>query len=159
MNTSERHGTARHVPPPLLFFLSYIAGEGLHYIVPLPLTPFVDIHTGQVIGVLLLAVGIVVVLTCVAMFFAAKTTVVPYRRAAMLVTRGPYRLSRNPMYVSVTLVYLGVAGLRAVLWPVILLPIPLMILNYLVIPQEENLLRATFGAAYEQYCARVRRWL
>jgi len=112
-----------------------------------------------VIGALSLVAGIAVVLTCVKMFFTANTTVIPYHRAAKLVTRGPYRVTRNPMYVGVTLIYLGVTALRAVFWPVLLLPIPLAILNYVVIPQEESLLRATFGAAYEQYCAQVRRWL
>jgi protein-S-isoprenylcysteine O-methyltransferase Ste14 len=63
------------------------------------------------------------------------------------------------MYVGVTLIYLGVAALRAVLWPVLLLPVPLAVLNYFVIPKEESMLRAAFGAAYERYCARVRRWL
>jgi protein-S-isoprenylcysteine O-methyltransferase Ste14 len=159
MNQSERHGTVRRVPPPLLFLLSYIAGEGLHYVAPLPLTRFVSNGASYVIGVLTLVGGIAVVLTCVKMFFAANTTVIPYRRAAKLVTQGPYRATRNPMYVGVALIYLGVAALRAVLWPVLLLPIPLAILNYGVIPQEESLLRGTFGAAYEQYCERVRRWL
>jgi len=159
MNQSDRHSAIKRVPPPLLFVLSYVAGEGLHYVAPLPLTRFVSDGTTYVIGALSLGVGIAVVLTCVKMFFAANTTVIPHRRAARLVTRGPYRLTRNPMYVGVTLTYLGVAALRAVLWPVLLLPIPLAILNYVVIPQEESLLRATFGAAYEQYCARVRRWL
>lgn len=159
MNQSERHGANKRVPPPLLFLLSYIAGEGLHYMAPLPLPRFVSNGASYVIGVLSLVVGIAIVLTCVKMFFAANTTVNPYSRAATLVTHGPYRVTRNPMYVGVTLIYLGIAALRAVLWPVLLLPIPLAILNYWVIPQEESLLRATFGAAYEQYCARVRRWL
>jgi protein-S-isoprenylcysteine O-methyltransferase Ste14 len=159
MNESERQGTIRHVPPPVLFLLSYIAGEGLHYIAPLPIIQFVSVRSGQVIGGVFLAVGVLIVLTSVATFFAAKTTVIPYRRAATLVTRGPFRLTRNPMYVGVTLIYLGIAALRGVLWPVLLLPIPLAVLNYVVIPQEESLLRATFGTAYDQYCARVRRWL
>jgi protein-S-isoprenylcysteine O-methyltransferase Ste14 len=159
MNQSERHGASKRIPPPLLFLLSYIAGEGLHYIIPLPVTRFMPIGGSHFLCALFLGVGVLVVLTSVATFVAAKTTVIPYRRAARLVTHGPYRVTRNPMYVGVTLIYLGVAALRAVLWPVLLLPIPLAILNYVVIPQEESLLRATFGAAYEQYCARVRRWL
>ena len=159
MNHSDRHSAIKRVPPPLLFLLSYVAGEGLHYVAPLPLTRVMPNGASYVIGALLLVAGIAVVLTCVRMFFAANTTVIPHRRSARLVTRGPYRATRNPMYVGVTLIYLGIAALRAVLWPVLLLPIPLVILNYVVIPQEESLLRATFGAAYEQYCARVRRWL
>jgi protein-S-isoprenylcysteine O-methyltransferase Ste14 len=159
MNRSERRPSIGHIPPPLLFLLSYGAGEWLHYIAPFPLTRLVGGRASYIVGALCLATGIVVALTCVAMFFAAKTTVIPYRRAATLVTQGPYRLSRNPMYVSVTLAYLGVAALRGILWPMLLLAIPLAILNYIVIPQEEFQLRAAFGAAYDEYCARVRRWL
>jgi protein-S-isoprenylcysteine O-methyltransferase Ste14 len=159
MNQRGRHGAAIHIPPPLLFLLSYIAGEGLERIAPLPLSRLVSVRAAEVVGALFLAVGFIVVLISVTIFIAAKTTPVPYRCAAALVTWGPYRLSRNPMYVGVTLIYLGVAALRAVLWPVLLLPIPLAVLNTFVIPQEESMLRATFGRAYELYCARVRRWL
>jgi protein-S-isoprenylcysteine O-methyltransferase Ste14 len=142
-----------------LFLLSYIAGEGIDRLAPFPLGRLVSVRVAPILGALSLGAGFIVVLISVMTFVAAKTTPVPYRRAATLVTRGPYRLSRNPMYVGVTLIYLGIAALRGVLWPVLLLPIPLAVLNYVVIPQEESMLRATFGAAYEQYCARVRRWL
>jgi protein-S-isoprenylcysteine O-methyltransferase Ste14 len=143
----------------LLFLLSYIAGEGLERIAPLPLTWLLSIRAAEVLGAFFFALGLIVVLISIATFVAAKTTPVPYRRPAALVIRGPYRLSRNPMYVGVTLIYLGVAAVRRVLWPVLLLPIPLALLNTFVIPQEESALRAAFGAAYERYCARVRRWL
>lgn len=159
MDQSGPRGRPAHIPPPLLFLVSYIAGEGLECVVPLALSRLVSIRSGEILGTFFLAVGVAVALVSIATFLIAKTTPVPYRRAAALVTWGPYRLSRNPMYVGVTLIYLGVAALRAVLWPVLLLPVPLVVLNYYVIPQEEALLRAAFGADYERYCARVRRWL
>lgn len=159
MDQSKPRAKPARIPPPVLFLLSYIAGEGLDYILPLPLNRLVSVHAGEVLGALFLGVGLMVVLISFTTFIAAKTTPVPYRRPATLVTWGPYRLSRNPMYVGVTLIYLGVAALRAVLWPVLLLPIALAVLNTFVIPQEESMLRATFGTAYERYCARVRRWL
>ena len=158
MNQGLR-GARAHIPPPALFLLSYIAGEGLERIAPLPLAWLISVRGANILGILFLAVGVILVLICVTFFLGAKTTPIPYRRAATLVTWGPYRLSRNPMYVGATLIYLGVAALRGVLWPVLLLPIPLLLLNAFVIPQEESMLRATFGAAYERYCARVRRWL
>ncbi len=148
-----------HVPPPLLFLLAYIAGEALHYFAPCPLNRIISNRVGYAVGTLLLFVGIVVVVSSVATFKAARTTVVPYGRAARLVSWGPFRFTRNPMYVGVTLAYLGVAALRMALWPVLLLPLVLVTLNYLVIPQEEFLLREMFGVEYDRYCARVRRWL
>jgi protein-S-isoprenylcysteine O-methyltransferase Ste14 len=159
MDQRKPGGTRAHIAPPLLFLVGYIAGEGLERMVPFPLTRLISVRSGEILGAFFLAVGFMVALISVTTFLIAKTTPVPYRRAATLVTWGPYRLSRNPMYVGVTLIYLGVAALRAVLWPVLLLPVPLLVLNYVVIPQEESMLRAAFGAAYERYCARVRRWL
>ena len=159
MNQDKRPGSIRRVPPPLVFLLAYIAGEGLHYLAPLPLGHFVRGRASQFAAALFLLAGISLVLISVAAFRAAKTTVIPYRRAVTLIVWGPYRMTRNPMYVGVALIYLGVAAVRRVLWPVLLLPAALAILNYVVIPQEEALLRAAFGEAYEKYCARVRRWL
>jgi protein-S-isoprenylcysteine O-methyltransferase Ste14 len=148
-----------HVPPPLLFLLTYIAGEVLDKIASLRFAQIISDRTGGVVGVLLLFAGVVLVATSVATFKRARTTVIPYSRAATLVTQGPYRFTRNPMYVGVAFFYLGVAALRLALWPVLLLPLVLVILNYVVIPQEEFLLRDTFGAEYERYSAKVRRWL
>ncbi len=148
-----------HLPPPILFLVVYVAGEVLDRLAPLPFPRTVSQQTGAIIGVLLLLAGIVLVAASVATFKAAKTTVVPYSRATVLVTHGPYRFTRNPMYVGVSLLYLGIAALRLALWPVLLLPIALILLNYMVIPQEESLLRDAFGAEYQRYCARVRRWL
>ncbi len=63
------------------------------------------------------------------------------------------------MYVSLTLAYLGEAGLLTQIWPVILLPFVLAYLNWIVIPLEERGLKEVFAEAYEQYCTRVRRWI
>lgn len=158
-NRLQRRRRPAHIPPPLLFALGYVAGEGLHRIAPLRLGSLALVGGAEFLGSLLLFVGVVLVLICVVFFLGARTTPIPYRRPAALVMWGPYQLSRNPMYVGATLIYLGVAALRGALWPVLLLPIVLVVLDRFVIPQEEAILRATFGAAYERYCARVRRWL
>lgn len=143
----------------MLFLLSYGAGEALHRIAPLPLHWLTGIRVTEWLAALLLLAGVALVLICVMFFLGARTTPIPYRRPATLVMWGPYRFSRNPMYVGVTLIYLAVALLRGVLWAVLLLPIVLFVLDRFVIPHEESILRAAFGAAYERYCARVRRWL
>ena len=158
-NRSQRRPRLAHIPPPLLFLLSYVLGEALHRIVPLPLRRLPGLPGMGWLAVFLLLTGLILVLICVIFFLGARTTPIPYRRPATLVMWGPYRFSRNPMYVGVSLIYLGVAALRDALWAVLLLPITLIVLDRFVIPQEESILRATFGAAYERYCARVRRWL
>jgi protein-S-isoprenylcysteine O-methyltransferase Ste14 len=63
------------------------------------------------------------------------------------------------MYVSLVLVYLGGAGDLAQLWPLLLLPLPVLLIQRVVIPFEETRMRELFGEQYEQYCRRVNRWI
>jgi len=93
------------------------------------------------------------------LFRKAKTTTVPGRSSAQLVTSGPYRFTRNPMYVGLTLAYLGEAGLLRQIWPAILLPLTIAYVNWTVIPVEEAKLEEVFPSAYQQYRSRVRRWI
>ena len=106
-----------------------------------------------------MAAGAALAATCLVMFRRARTTTIPGRPSAQLVTRGPYRLSRNPMYVSLTLMYLGEAGMLTQIWPLVTLLGTLAYINWILVPFEERRLQETFGAAYEEYRARVRRWL
>jgi protein-S-isoprenylcysteine O-methyltransferase Ste14 len=76
-----------------------------------------------------------------------------------LVTGGPYRISRNPIYLALTLVYLGLALAWGSLWPVVLLAPLLIVMRYGVIGREERYLEARFGDAYRAYRAAVRRWI
>jgi protein-S-isoprenylcysteine O-methyltransferase Ste14 len=92
-------------------------------------------------------------------FLINRTTIIPHRRASTFVQRGPYRWTRNPMYVALTLIYLGICSLTASVWPLLFLPVPLLFLNRLVIPMEERHMEEVFGAQYLAYKTRVRRWL
>ena len=92
-------------------------------------------------------------------FAAAGTSVPTVRPASALVTSGPYRFSRNPIYVGMTVVSAGVAVAADVPWIVVWLVPTLVILRVGVIAREERYLAARFGAAYADYRARVRRWL
>jgi protein-S-isoprenylcysteine O-methyltransferase Ste14 len=75
------------------------------------------------------------------------------------VTSGPYRFTRNPMYVGLTCVYLGEAGLLKQIWPVLFLPLMIAYLNWTVIPLEEGKLTEAFRGDYLEYRSRVRRWI
>jgi protein-S-isoprenylcysteine O-methyltransferase Ste14 len=112
-----------------------------------------------VAGFILVGVGVIVAFSAVGIFKKASTTTVPFETPSALVTSGPYRFTRNPMYVGLALIYLGVAGTRAEIWPLILLPLVLAYVNFVVIPVEERRLHGVFGDAYQEYGARVRRWL
>jgi protein-S-isoprenylcysteine O-methyltransferase Ste14 len=92
-------------------------------------------------------------------FFRARTTVRPDRAASSLVTSGPYRFTRNPMYLSLTLLYAGVATFYQSVWAWLLLPAVLAYLDRRVIRREEIFLERRFGPDYARYCAKVRRWI
>ncbi|MFB8831121.1 methyltransferase family protein [Azotobacter sp. CWF10] len=83
----------------------------------------------------------------------------PLRHAGEAARGGPFRFSRNPIYLADTLIYAGIALLLASLWPWLLLPVLIVFMNRTVIRHEEALLTELFGDAYRAYQARVRRWI
>jgi protein-S-isoprenylcysteine O-methyltransferase Ste14 len=148
-----------HIPPPLWFAVTFLAGWGLQSLAPITIHSPTIVGIGHAIGFALLVSGALLALSCLGLFFLARTTFIPHAKSSSLVTRGPYRFSRNPMYLSLILVYLGFVGSFVQPWSLILLPIPLAIVNWIVIPFEEAQLRKAFGSVYEEYCAKVRRWI
>lgn len=145
-------------PPPLLFVVTFFAGLGVQRLLPLDVPANVA-AVSRPLGIVLVICGVLLALSCVGMFLVGRTTIIPHASASKLMTGGPYRWTRNPMYVSLVLVYLGVVGVLAQTWPLLLLPLPVAIVNAIVIPFEEARLREVFGGAFQEYCARVRRWI
>ena len=88
----------------------------------------------------------------------AGTNIRPDRPATVIVTDGPFRFSRNPLYLSLTLVYVGIASMMNALWPLLLLVPLLLIVQRGVVLREERYLEAKFGETYRSYKTRVRRW-
>lgn len=143
-------------PPPLVYVIGLVAGTVLHQAVDggEPAT-WVRI-AGAVAGVLAF-----LALDSGAMqrFRAARTSVVPWRPSSALVQTGPYRLTRNPMYVGMACLYVGLAFALGVLWALVLLPVVLVIVDRVAIAREEPYLERRFGSEYLDYKGRVRRWL
>ena len=83
----------------------------------------------------------------------------PYEPTTAIVTTGPYAVTRNPMYVFATVVYVGIAFVVNTLWPIALLPVGIALLYYGVIAREERYMEKVFGDEYLKYKARVRRWV
>ena len=153
-----RQGRLLHVPVPWMFVLNYLLGAALQYVAPIRVAwePPFDM---SVAGGALFVLGVAIAGWGWITFHRAGTTRVPGQTSTTLVTWGPYRATRNPMYVGLSLAYLGEAGLLRQAWPPLLLPLTLAYLNWVVIPVEESRLREVFGAAYDAYRARVRRWI
>ena len=156
--TSAPHAWLIHVPVPWVFVLNYLLGVALQYLEPIRVEwePPLDV---SVAGAVLFVIGAAIAGWGWMTFHRAGTTRVPGKASTSLVTWGPYRATRNPMYVGLSLAYLGEAGLLRQAWPPLVLPLTLAYLNWIVIPVEEARLHEVFGAAYDAYRARVRRWL
>ena len=147
------------VPVPWVFILVYLVSVGVQQFLPIVI-PSPDLAwIIRIAGFVFVGVGIAVAFSAVGIFRKTKTTTVPHETPSTLVISGPYRFTRNPMYVGLTLIYLGVAGTRNEIWPVIVLPLLLAYINFLVIPVEEKNLRGVFGDEYQKYGERVGRWL
>ena len=147
-----------HVPVPWVFVLAYLVGVGLEFAYP-SYTGTKPLRGVGLAGGVLFVIGAVIAAWGLLMFYRARTTTVPGKKSRKLVTRGPYRFSRNPMYVGLVIAYLGEAGILKQAWPILFLPFVVGYLNWIVIPIEEARLTEVFGLDYEQYRARVRRWI
>jgi len=147
-----------YLPVPWVFVLTYLIGAGLEHCAPIGLWDMTAPRV-RVVGYVLFALGAAIAGWSLLIFHRLHTTTVPGKTSTSLVTRGPYRFSRNPMYVGLILAYLGEAGILNQVWPILLLPLVIAYLNWIVIPVEEARLTEVFGADYEQYRAKVRRWM
>ena len=162
MTETRSHGSfARillRIPVPWVFILAYLTGVGLEIALRLRGT-IPDRLAVTLFGGALFALGALIAGWGWMLFHRERTTRVPGEASTTLVTRGPYRFTRNPMYVGLSLAYLGEAGMLHQIVPVLLLPLVILYLNQVVIPVEEERLQGVFGATYAQYQARVRRWV
>jgi len=147
------------IPVPWVFVLAYLMGLLLQYIFPYQLQSQETVSFINIAGYMLFAIGVFFAAWSLLIFHKARTTTTPGESSVKLVTWGPYRFSRNPMYVSLILCYLGEAGFLVHLWPVLVLPLMLAYVDRIVIPLEEGILKNDFKEEYEVYCTRVRRWL
>jgi protein-S-isoprenylcysteine O-methyltransferase Ste14 len=147
------------IPVPWVFILTYLVGLALHFIFPFRILSGTELISAKIGGVVLFAIGAFFAAWSLLIFHKASTSTTPGEISKKLVTYGPYRLTRNPMYVSLILAYIGEAGFLTQLWPVIVLPFMLYYLNQVVIPLEEDILNKEFGKEYNDYCNQVRRWI
>jgi len=155
MDTS---GARVRVLPPLVFLAVLAVGLVLDWLLPLTIPGTGGVPLRLTSAVLLLA-GLGVTAWAGASMHRARTTVSPWAAVSALVTAGPFRFTRNPIYLGDLLFYLGVSLWVGSWWPVLLLPLVFLAMQRLVIGPEERYLSARFGADYTAYRARVRRWL
>ena len=146
-------------PPPLVFVLGYAVGYALQRAFPVTLVAAAARGVWRGLGWGLVALGAVLMGSAVVAFRRAGTTPNPTKPTTAFVTQGPYRFTRNPMYVGWVFIYVGADLLTRALWPLVLLPAVLFLMRRRVIALEEAYLERKFTDDYRAYRARVRRWL
>jgi protein-S-isoprenylcysteine O-methyltransferase Ste14 len=141
--------------PALIVVVTYAVALSLHGMIPLTFLP----GALHLIPALWLSLGgIMIFLTAIFALRKARTTMKAYATPRALVTTGPYRRSRNPIYLSFAWVYLGLGCLINSWWPLILFPVLILTMNRFVIAHEEAVLEKCFGEAYRSYRSSTRRW-
>src|SRR4051812_18020495 len=143
-------------PPPLLYIVGLLVGWLLERRYPLASLPR---NLSLVSGIVLILAGLLVTRAAARGMWAAKTSMIPIRPTKAIVSDGVYRFTRNPMYVSMVVMYVGIALLIRAPWALVLLPLVVFAVDRLVIAKEERYLRGKFGETYTNYCSRVRRWI
>jgi protein-S-isoprenylcysteine O-methyltransferase Ste14 len=144
------------VRPPLVYLVSLASGVAIQLAAPFPFLP----------GALALPLGALLVVAAIMLFawsaatFRTAGTPVPARKpTATIVRAGPYRFSRNPIYLAFFLFQLGIAAWLNAAWLLATLGGAAALMHYFVVPREEEYLARKFGAEYLSYKASVRRWL
>ena len=143
-------------PPPLIYASAVIAGLLLERSRSLPIGAGV---VRPALAWLLFAGFLFLMGSSVGTFRRKRTSFLPFRPATTLVVAGPYRYTRNPMYVAAALLTVAFGLWLNTWWPIILLIPALVIVRHYVIDREESYMRRRFGAEYDLYTKQVRRWL
>ncbi len=158
MERSTGSGPGAPFPPTLIYLAGFLLGWYLEVRTPI----YPDWRSPAAITFVawvLVVGGALLFVWGLATFSKVRTGIMLQRAATRVVDLPPYSWSRNPMYVSFTAMYVGLALVLEVWWPFLVLPLVVGVLTMVVIAREERYMRTRFGAAYEEYCRRVRRWI
>jgi protein-S-isoprenylcysteine O-methyltransferase Ste14 len=156
MNKGNSDAPNVKIIPPLVYLVGIVVGLLVSRWMP---TKVVPNPTAWIIGGFLILCGAALAASAILKFKGVATTVRPDRAASSLVIAGPYRITRNPMYLGLALVFLGITIADQSIWALILLPVILFIIQHWAIEPEEAFLERRFGTDYSHYKANVRRWL
>ena len=143
-------------PPPLIYAGALATGLLAKALFP---ASFLPRPVARALGWPLIGGGLLLGLLGSRALRGAGTNINPTKPTTALVTEGPYRFTRNPLYLSLTLVYGGISTLANTLWAALLLPFVLVVMRRGVIDREERYLERKFGEEYLRYKAQVRRWV
>lgn len=144
--------------PPIVYGTGLLAAIVLAWQVPLSID-VAAVPVMRAAGAVLVLGGLALDLWAARTLHEARTTIMPHRASSHLVTGGPYRFSRNPIYVGNTLVLIGIGLAVADAWFLIAALAAALVTQQVAIRREEQHLLSLFGVRFEEYCRRTRRWL
>ncbi|MCB0628599.1 MAG: isoprenylcysteine carboxylmethyltransferase family protein [Saprospiraceae bacterium] len=145
-------------PPPLFYVLIFFISIFIQKQFPLSIL-FFNTKIAFISGRILILLGITILLPALVTFFRTKNTLITIKPANSLQTSGIYSFSRNPMYLGLLVLYIGMAFLKGNFWTFIFIPLVILVINHLVIMKEESYLSRTFEKDYLEYRQHVRRWI
>jgi len=157
MEQQNEKSIALTITPPVYYLGGLVLGLVLHlWVAPIDILP--ESKIDEQLGLLIIIIGVMLFLWSGQTM--AKFGVNPrFQPVKNLISTGPFGWSRNPIYVSFTLMYLGITIMYNTLWPVLFLPVVLSLIHYRIILREEDYLESVFGQDYHDYRKKVRRWM
>ena len=147
-----------YVPPPIVYALIFLVAVFIQKKLPIDDSLFRQQLT-KVVGAGLLIIALFFLIRSLRQFLLSKNTLVTVMPANSLQTNGIYNITRNPMYLGLAIVYLGISCLIGNWWNIILFPLLLLLIQEYMIKREEKYLERRFGQVYLDYKSKVRRWL
>lgn len=141
--------------PPFIYLIAILAGLVLHFAWPIRFVP----SLARPFGALIAVIAVTLFIWSIKTFRSAGTPVPGNQPTTTIVKIGPYRFSRNPIYLAFSMFQTGIALAVNDAWVLVTLLPALSVMSFVVIPREERYLEARFGEEYAAYKASVRRWL
>ena len=142
--------------PPFWFLCSIILMVGFHWLLPVKQLIYSPLNYW---GIGAIVVGILIVVSCARLFRQKGTTIKPFEESSYLLKEGLFSYSRNPIYLGMIFFLFGLWFVLGSLTPLVIIPVFIWLIQGQFIRQEEKMLEKKFGSEYEEYKAKVRRWI
>ncbi|MBL0745552.1 methyltransferase family protein [Chryseolinea lacunae] len=158
LNLARRDHAGVYVPPPMFYVATFFLSLGLQRLAPLP-SAWLTTNAAHAARWAVLASALLLLLPALWRFAVSRNTLITVKPAKSLQTTGIYALTRNPMYLGLLVMYAAVAFFKGNTWTFLLIAPLVLVVQAYVIRKEERYLQREFGAAFEHYKNKVRRWL
>jgi protein-S-isoprenylcysteine O-methyltransferase Ste14 len=158
MKNEPNDNAGIRIPPPVFFFTCLGIGLLLEYLAPIHLVS-ISIIPRVIVGGIFILISIGFSLSGFVVLIKNKTPFDTAKSTVKIVQEGPYRFSRNPLYLSLLILLFGISILTASLWVLFTLPVLYILFLFKAVKPEESYLLQKFGAEYLSYSSKVRRWI